>query len=184
VPIINDTLYEDVETFQLNLSNPSPNGIINDGQGVCTINDGDTYDFSIEASKSVLESAGSVTFTVTLDQPVFEAVSVDYATADGTATAGSDYTATSGTLNFAISDTISVITIPIIDDGDDESDEETFNITLTPVIPLQQTVSNSPATCTITDDECLLTLNKTVDNLAIVVTVDGNITAPGSWIYT
>ncbi|MCY4510503.1 MAG: putative Ig domain-containing protein [Acidobacteria bacterium] len=47
------------------------------------------------------ESSGSIDFAVTLDKAARDAVSVDWATADGTATAGTDYTAASGTLTFA-----------------------------------------------------------------------------------
>ena len=42
-----------------------------------------------------------MTFTVTLSNPSYQPVTVDYATADGTARAGSDYTAVGGTLTFA-----------------------------------------------------------------------------------
>ena len=56
-------------------------------------------------------------------------VTVDYATADGTATAGEDYTATSGTLTFAAGEKTKTVSVPILDDAVDEG-EETFVLRL------------------------------------------------------
>ena len=56
-------------------------------------------------------------------------LTVAYATADGTATAGSDYTATSGTLSFEPGETSKTIAVPITDDGVDDGGE-TFTLTL------------------------------------------------------
>jgi len=59
-------------------------------------------------------------------------VSVNYATSDGTATAGLDYTATSGTLNFAPGELSKIISVPIIDDNLFENGgNESFNLVLT-----------------------------------------------------
>ena len=51
-------------------------------------------------------------------------VRVDYATADGTAKAGEDYTATSGTLTFAAGERVKTVAVPILDDGHDEGHEQ------------------------------------------------------------
>ena len=72
---------------------------------------------------------GSIAFTVTLDEAASETVTVDYATADGSAEAGDDYTAASGTLSFAAGETSKAISVAIDDDIDNESDE-TFTVTL------------------------------------------------------
>ena len=58
----------------------------------------------------------SLDFTVTLGRAASGAVSVQYATANGSATAGSDYTATSGTLNFTAGETEKTVSVPMIDD--------------------------------------------------------------------
>ena len=71
----------------------------------------------------------AVPFAVTLSRAASGAVTVDYATADGTATAGEDYTATSGTLTFAAGETSKTIEVPIHDDAHDEG-QETFTLTL------------------------------------------------------
>ncbi len=69
------------------------------------------------------------TVIVGLSPPQGAAVTVDYGTADGTATAGSDYTAVSGTLTFAAGETRKTVKIPILDDGV-EDDGETFRFIL------------------------------------------------------
>ena len=71
----------------------------------------------------------SLDFAVTLNRAAAEQVSVDYATADGTATAGSDYTAVSGTLTFAPGETAKTVSVAILDDAVDEG-KETFKLKL------------------------------------------------------
>ena len=71
----------------------------------------------------------SITFTVTLDEAATATVTVDYTTSDGTADAGDDYTAKSGTLSFSAGETSKTISVAIEDDIENESDE-TFTVTL------------------------------------------------------
>ena len=71
----------------------------------------------------------SISFTVTLDEAATDTVTVDYATSDGTADGGDDYTAKSGTLTFDAGTTSKTISVSIADDTDNESDE-TFTVTL------------------------------------------------------
>ena len=68
-------------------------------------------------------------FAVTLDRSSTGTVTVDYATSDGTATAGDDYTATSGTLTFAVGETAKTVSVAVHDDGRDEG-EETMTLAL------------------------------------------------------
>ena len=62
-------------------------------------------------------------FAVTLNRAASHEVSVDYATKDETATAGLDYTATSGTLVFAAGETAKTVSVPVLDDSVDEGKE-------------------------------------------------------------
>ena len=71
----------------------------------------------------------TVDFAVTLDPPARGTVTVDYATSDGTAKAGADYTATAGTLTFAPGVTENTVSVPVLDDHVDE-DKETFTLVL------------------------------------------------------
>ena len=78
------------------------------------------------------EDAGSATLTVELDPASTGTVTVDYATRDrvGSAKAGDDYTATSGTLTFAATETSKTITVPITDDDIYENSLEAFFVDL------------------------------------------------------
>ena len=74
----------------------------------------------------------AVAFEVSLDRAFTTAghsVTVDYATADGTAKAGEDYTAASGTLTFAAGETAKTVSVAVLDDAVDEG-EETFTLRL------------------------------------------------------
>ncbi len=75
------------------------------------------------------EGDDSIAFTVTLDEAASGTVTVDYSTSDGSADAGDDYTAKSGTLSFSAGETSKTISIAIKDDIENESDE-TFTVTL------------------------------------------------------
>ena len=70
-----------------------------------------------------------LTFVVTLDRAAGGTVTVDYATENGSATAGQDYTATSGTLRFEAGDTAKTIEVAVLDDSHDEG-EETLTLRL------------------------------------------------------
>ena len=64
-----------------------------------------------------------LTFEVTLDRAATEPVTVDYATSDGTATAGEDYRSTSGTLTFAVGETSKTVEVPVLPDTKEEGIE-------------------------------------------------------------
>ena len=82
------------------------------------------------ADAEVQEAANAtLAFAVTLSRAPSGTVTVDYATSDGTATAGSDYTATSGTLSFAAGETEKTVSVPVLDDAHDEG-SETLTLTL------------------------------------------------------
>ena len=94
-------------------------------------------------------------FTVSLSRAFTTAghrVTVDYATSDGTATAGADYTATSGTLTFAAGEKTKTVNVPVLDDTVDEG-SETFTLTLSNVQGAR--IGDGEATGTITNDDAL-----------------------------
>src|SRR5205823_2734037 len=100
VVVADDAIVENDETFVVNLANARYDGavdasrvVISDSQGQATIQNNDTAQVSIN-DVTALEN-GTFTFTVSLSTTADHAITVDYGTADGSATAGSDYTATS-----------------------------------------------------------------------------------------
>ena len=104
------------------------------GAVVVTIVENDTPTLSAADARGS-ESAGAVVFEVGLSLASGAEVTVDYATSDGPgaapARAGSDYTATAGTLSFPAGTTVArTIRVPVIDDAHDDAEEETFALTL------------------------------------------------------
>ena len=83
----------------------------------------------VEDAEATEMSDDSIKFTVKLDRPAPTGITVDYATADGTATEPDDYTAKSGTLDFQVGDTARTISVSIVDDTV-EDDGETFTLVL------------------------------------------------------
>ncbi len=116
------------------------------------VNDDDTTSSSISVSdQEVDEDAGTVTFTVSLDQANNDnPVSFDWSTRDGTATAGQDYQANSGSHTFAVGETSQDFTVTITDDTQAEGDE-TFDVALSNLSQAQ--AADTTGTITILDDE-------------------------------
>ncbi len=89
-------------------------------------------------------------FTVTLDKTADHAITVDYATADGTATAEKDYTATSGTLTFTAGETTKPVHVSILNDTIVDKDE-TVRLTLSNASGAEITDPDGIGTITDTD---------------------------------
>ncbi len=98
------------------------------------------------ADASAQESSGSIGFTVSLSEASRDPVSVDYATSNGTALAGSDYTSASGTLTIPAGQTSKTVTVTLLDDVHDEN-TETFTLTLSNPSPAKTTtIADATAT--------------------------------------
>src|SRR5262249_10473871 len=114
VPVADDTTDKPDETFDVNLSSPT-NATFGSATGVGTILDNDAPVQISVADLTVTEGdsgSSSATFTVTLSAASGWTVTVNYATANGSALAGSDYTATSGTLTFSPGQTSKTVSVP------------------------------------------------------------------------
>ena len=160
ITITDDNEQESSEDFTVNLSNPTGGATISQGVGTVTINDDDTGGGGESISindLTISEAAGSVGLTLSLSQASTSAISVDYATANGSATAGSDYTSRSATINFAPGETSKTATITIIDDNAQESSED-FTVNLSNPTG-GATISDSAGTVTINDDDSPNTLS-------------------------
>lgn len=158
IPVINDTVIEGNETVSITLSSPGGGATLGTPTtATLTIISDDVatqpgvLQFS-GATYAVNETSATVTIIVTRTGGSDGAVSVNYATSNGTATAGSDYTATSGTLNFAAGETTKTFTIPIINDLAIEG-LETVNLTLSGPSGGATLGSQATATLTITSDD-------------------------------
>ncbi|MAT99948.1 MAG: hypothetical protein CL608_22640 [Anaerolineaceae bacterium] len=154
VPILGDLLDEVDETFVVTLTNPT-RAYLAKGQAVGTILDNDPLPgLSINDVTVTEGDSGSQTasFGVTLSAPSSKTVQVSYATANGTAVVGADYTAVSGTLTFTPGQTSKTIPVTILNDAVAE-ETETFTISLS--APLNATLSTSQGIGTILDNDPL-----------------------------
>jgi autotransporter-associated beta strand protein len=117
VSVIDNPALSTGTQFTLQLSNAS--GATIGSAGTCTIiNPNAPVQISVAGAETIVNSAGTgpVVFSVTLNRPLNqgEAVSVHYATADGTAKAGVNYAVTQGTLTFTAGQSLATVSVPFI----------------------------------------------------------------------
>ena len=158
VPVHGDLLDEIDETFTVNLSG-AQFATITDGVGQGTITDDDALPELTVNDVTVTEGdSGSLdaNFTVSLTPVSGRQVTVQYATANGSAIAPGDYTATSGSLTFAPGQTTKTVSVPVNGDALDEIDE-TFNLNLS--VPANATILDGVGLGTIVDNDGLPSLS-------------------------
>ncbi|MCP4710128.1 MAG: hypothetical protein GY869_16015, partial [Planctomycetes bacterium] len=157
VTVVGDNVDElPEETFFVNLSNPS-GATIDNGQGVGTIVDDDGLPEIYITDSSVVEGDSGPTimiFEITLSSRTSNIITVDYQTADSTATAGSDedYNSKSGQLVFNPCQMFNQLSVVVHADEIDE-DNEYFVINLSN--PINAVFGDNYAVGTIIDDDDL-----------------------------
>ena len=143
VNVKGDTTPEGDETFKL---------VLDDGNGTsgtATILNDDAPHLRV-SDPSVNEHDGTAVFTLSLDGAA--AVTVHYATADGSAVAGQDYQPRSGDLSFARGETSKQVAVPIVDDTIHE-DTESFALSLSGASGIAAGGNKLTGTATIADDD-------------------------------
>jgi hypothetical protein len=126
VPVLGDHVDEDDETFVVNLAGAT-GATLGDAQGLGTIQDNDPPPVMAIGDCAVAEGdAGgqSCTLAVGLSAPSSHTVTASFATADGSASAGSDYTASSGALTFSPGQVTKSVTVTVLGDSAVEGDED------------------------------------------------------------
>ncbi|MDF5739522.1 Calx-beta domain-containing protein, partial [Nostoc sp. S13] len=172
-----DTTFESNETVILTLATGTGYTIGTTTAVTGTITNDDSsssININLSNNQTIVEgntSPQNATYTVSLSNASAQTITVQYATANGTATAGVDYTSTTGTLTFNPGDTSKVINIPILNDSLNEANE-TFTLTLkSPTNASLATTAN--VTTTITDTltaSVTTTLPTNVENLTLTGT--------------
>lgn len=150
---VSDAVDEADETMTVNLGSPT-NATVSDGSATGTILDDDITAAAVSiADASLTEgNAGSanMVFTVSIPAAAAQATSVTYSTSPIDASAGSDYTAVTGTATITAGNTSTSIGVPIIGDTVDEWDEQfTVNLAAT----ASSTLADGQAVGTIVDDD-------------------------------
>ena len=179
VQVNGDTLNEPTETFFTNVTSVV-NAVVVDGQGVGTIvNDDPLPSISINDVTVLEGNAGSANavFTVSLSAASGQTVTVNYATADGTATAPADYTSSSGTVNFAPGQTVRTIGVPVIGETVPEANE-TYFVNLSGAT--NATIADNQGVGTITNDDVPVTVSPgALPNGTVAAAYSQTITASG-----
>lgn len=156
ITLVDDDISELTETFFVNLSGTDPDVVtVNDSSATMTIQDNETAPTVSINSPTVSEGAGNMFFLVELSRASGGDISMDFATADDSATAGQDYVASSGTLTIPAGETSAAISIAIIDDQQSEATQD-FDVQLSNLAGNATFVSNNATetgTGSITDNE-------------------------------
>lgn len=159
VGLLGDRIDEPDETFEVRLSNARGASLARARATVTILDDDEpapppapTLPSISTSDVAVAEdtSAGEATVTLSLSEASSQEVLIDYRTFNGTATAGVDYRAVSGTLRFAPGETAKSVAVAVIDDGVDEPDE---NFDLRLANARGAVVAVDHATVTINDDD-------------------------------
>lgn len=133
VPIVGDSIFEPIEWFLITLTLPGGSPLTLDRSRILVSlldNDATSATPAVSIGDAVVDEArGLATFAVTLDRASSATVTVAYATADLTAHAGTDYTATAGTLTFTPGARVQTVSVPIANDAVHEGFEQ-FLVTL------------------------------------------------------
>ncbi len=151
IAVKGDTLFENDETFSVTLRTPT-NATIGTSKATVTIENDDAMPALSIASLGTPEGPGAknVVFAVTLSKASSFATTVHYQTADGTATAGSDYVATAGTLTIPAGALKGTIPVAIKGDATYEGDETVSVVLDTPV---GATIAQGTGVATLVDDD-------------------------------
>jgi hypothetical protein len=161
IAVIDDSNAESTENFFVDLFDPVNASLQQDGTSSATVtvqdNEGGTSIVRFDVpTYSVNESDGTVALTVKRSGGLGSSVTVNYATSNGSAQAGSDYTSQSGTITFAAGEATKSLTIGILNDSTAEA-TETFGVTLSTSDAKATIGSPSSAQVSIADDDGPLT---------------------------
>jgi hypothetical protein len=153
IPIIDDNVPEGSQAFTISLSNPTGGAVLgNIFKTQLSIQDNDYPTVSIDDVTQAEGNSGTTafTFTITSSDVMPNDVSAAYATADGTALAGSDYQTTSGTITIPAGQKTATVTILVKGDTTAEADK-TFFVNLSN--PGNAVVGKAKGTGTILNDD-------------------------------
>jgi hypothetical protein len=174
IDILDNVVINEDKTFTVNLSNVGGGATAGTPASVTvTILENDVELLFDPSSITVNENAGTASLNVKRIGDADSAVQVDFATADGTAIAGSDYTLTTGTLSFAAGVLTQSITVPLINDNQEEAGEA-FTVALSNPTGAANLGSAPTATVNITNDDIAGSLS--IDSTATTNEKSGTVT--------
>ena len=156
-----DTSDESDENYSVSLTAPvnavlSGEGPVLSATGVILDDESSANDLALFVSDPEIYETNSgqveAIFEVTLSSPSESDITLNYATSNGTALAGQDYTSTSGTLTFLAGQTVAAVKVPVLGDRTIETAEE-FSLVVTPNGFIQNGTQDSTGTARILNDD-------------------------------
>ncbi|MBI2117721.1 hypothetical protein HYT95_02380, partial [Candidatus Peregrinibacteria bacterium] len=136
IPITNNTAIEGMKTVNLSLKNPVGASLTTPSSSQLTIVDDEVEPYGIgslkfqKSAERVNETTGEVSLAILRVGGSKGSVSINYATKNGLALAGSDYTETNGTITFLEGEAEKIIRIPITRDTNALEEDENFSVSL------------------------------------------------------
>jgi hypothetical protein len=190
VAVAAQTTHHSTKVFDVNLTTPV-GATISDNQGVGTIVSGIAVPPTLAVNNVTVTAGSAVThavFTVTRSGDLTKTSSVKFATANSSAVSPGDYTAQSGTLDFAINQSTTTISVDVAAQISHQS-TKTFDVNLTS--PVSATISDSQGIGTIDSGIAGLSINSvsitapktSTSNLVFTVTRTGNTTGTSTVKY-
>ncbi|MEX0817458.1 MAG: Calx-beta domain-containing protein [Gaiellales bacterium] len=148
VPVVSDALDEAHENFSFDLSGAS-GATLADAHAFATIADDDP-EVTVSVGDASASEGDAATFTVSLSAASGKLITLEYASAGGSAAAGTDFAAAGGTFVFFPGERAKTVTVATLEDALVEGDE-TFSLSL--LRPANVVLADAQGTGTIRDDD-------------------------------
>jgi Tol biopolymer transport system component len=154
VPLVNDSVYEGVETFTVNLSNPTGGYALGGTNPAAAVVIRDSIKPTVTIGDTSSKEGEDAVFPITISESLVQPISIDFITMNGTANlrfggTGGDYIATGGTLVFNPGEKTKTVRVNTLPDLLDETDETFFVLLL---LPEDVVSAKSTGTATIHND--------------------------------
>ena len=177
IPITNDNVQESTESFTVLLKQPSRRAVAVNPKVTVTIADNDGSQARIEyglANFRISEGLGTAQIAIVRSGPTTTESKVNWATADGSALAGEDYTSAGDQVTFAVGDVVEYRNVTILDDNLPEPAEQSLSLSLSGITADAVYGAQAASSLTILDDDSAPALQFSSDSVSETVAENGD----------
>lgn len=177
IPITNDNVQESTEIFTVLLKQPSRRAVAVNPKVTVTIADNDGSQPRIEyglANFRISEGLGTAQIAIIRSGPTTTESKVTWATANGSALAGEDYTAAGDQVTFVVGDVVEYRNVTILDDNTPEDAEQSLSLSLSGITTDAVYGAQAASTLTILDDDSAPALQFSSDSTSETVAENGD----------
>lgn len=177
IPITNDNVQESTEIFTVLLKQPSRRAVAVNPKVTVTIADNDGSQPRIEyglANFRISEGLGTAQIAIIRSGPTTTESKVTWATANGSALAGEDYTAAGDQVTFVVGDVVEYCNVTILDDNTPEDAEQSLSLSLSGITTDAVYGAQAASTLTILDDDSAPALQFSSDSTSETVAENGD----------